>query len=168
MVVVLVHRFFDERCGFGTDDDDGSEQEGLLDEDDGPDENDDCVRGGASAETEAAMMAAGAVAGCRLSGNGFTRLPSSRAVWARLSPTLVSLCLNGNSLVELPAAIAQLRAKASERIPAQPAALRAGASPRRSPSARRSRSAARVGTNQASTAWRREAGIFCHGRHEQY
>ena len=59
---------------------------------------------------EAAMMAAGAVAGCRLSGNGFTRLPSSRAVWARLSPTLVSLCLNGNSLVELPAAIAQLRA----------------------------------------------------------
>ena len=43
-------------------------------------------------------------------GTGLTLLPSTPSIWQHLSRSLVSLCLNGNNLVELPAAFDRLQA----------------------------------------------------------
>lgn len=64
----------------------------------------------ALAELSERLLSTQRLCECRLDCVSLAVLPSNRAVWTHLAPTLTVLSLNGNSLTELPAELGLLAA----------------------------------------------------------
>lgn len=55
------------------------------------------------------LLECGGISSARLDGGGFSRLPQSPPLWGLLAPSLVSLSLNSNALLDLPPAVGDLQ-----------------------------------------------------------